>query len=227
MIELNKIYNADCLEFLPELADKSIDCLITDPPYSIGTTSTGTRGNFIDNNLIKPFFEIWIKEIRRCLKDTADFYINTDWRTYSFLYPIVASKMRVTNCIVWDYEWIKAGSHYRFSHEFIIFGNKLEGQKRKFSASERDVWRIKPINFTDTENKFHQAQKPLALIKKMLCNSTKEGNTVLDTFGGSGSTACACADLKRNFIVTEIDQDIFDMSVKRYEEHIKQTRLAL
>ena len=80
----------------------------------------------------------------------------------------ISTKLNVKNCIVWDYEWIKAGSHYRFNHEFIIYGfKKIKGI---FSVS---VWRERPINFTG--EKWHQAEKPLNLIEKMVINSSKGG----------------------------------------------------
>ncbi len=217
-MEINKIYQGDCLEILKKLDDCSVDCLITDPPYSIGTTSTGHRGSWLDNNLIRPFFTQWFTEVKRVLKDDADFYINTDWRTYSFLYPIATEFLSVKNCIVWDYEWIKAGSHYRFSHEFILYGNKADGYKRKFEPSKdnRDVWRIPPVNFTVTKN--HPAEKPVALIQKMLQNSTNEGDLVLDTFIGSGTTAIACIKSGRSYIGIEIDPKYLTIANKRLLE---------
>ena len=209
----NKIIKGNCLDLLKDLKDNSIDLLITDPPYSIGTTSNGVKAIWSDNNLIQPFFELYFTEIQRVLKNGAEFYINTDWRTYPFLFPIIAQKMNVKNCIVWDYEWIKAGSHYRFSHEFIIYG--INGNnKRKFDAGKRDVWRIPPINFT-SKDKFHQAEKPIRLIKEMILNSSNEGDIILDTFVGSGSTAVACYETKRKFIGFEIDDDTFKVAIKR------------
>lgn len=206
----------DCLEEVKKIPDKSVDLVLTDPPYCIGTTSNGCHGNFTDNNLIKPFFDILFSEYKRVCKDTAALYINTDWRTYPFLYPILQKYFDVRNLIVWDYEWIKAGAHYRFSHEFIIYCI-MPNCKRTFPASERDVWRIKPINFTN-KNKLHNAQKPLELLEKAIKNSSKEGDTVLDTFMGSGSTGVACIDTNRNFIGIEIDDNYFEIARKRIEE---------
>lgn len=217
-IKRNFIYNMDCLEGLKKIPNNSINLLITDPPYSIGTTSTGTKGDWLDNNLIIPFFEKWFEEIKRVLSDYGEFYINTDWRTYPFLFPIATTKLMVKNCIVWDYEWIKAGSHYRFSHEFILYGVKTEKGIRKFNASKRDVWRIKPINFTDKKNKHHQSQKPLALIREILLNSSKEGDLVLDTFMGSGTTALACKLLNRNYVGFEINPEYCKIANKRLEQ---------
>lgn len=217
MMELNKIYNEDCLEGMKRIPDGNVDLLITDPPYCIGTTSNGKKGSWSDNNLIRPFFEIYFQEIKRVLKYGAEFYINTDWRTYPFLYPIVEKNLNIKNLIVWDYEWIKAGSHYRFSHEFIIYGVNGDG-KRKFSASERDVWRIRPINFTSRE-KLHNAQKPIELIGKMIKNSSKEGDLVLDTFMGSGTTAICSLDLSRKYIGFEIDEKYYNIALNRISEH--------
>lgn len=221
-----KLYLGDCLEVMKSIPDKSVDAVITDPPYSIGTTSNGMKGSWLDNNLILPFFNEWTSNIKRILRDNGEFYINTDWRTYPFLYPIITTSMRITNCIVWDYEWIKAGSHYRFSHEFIIYGQKNEGQKRKFSASERDVWRIAPMNFTRKE-KDHQQEKPIKLIVKMVINSTSEGDAILDPFMGSGTTGVACVQTGRNFIGIEIDEKYFKIAEKRIKDAQQQMLLPL
>ena len=134
-IELNKIYNEDCLEGMRRIPDGIVDLVVTDPPYCIGTTSNGKKGSWSDNNLIRPFFDAYFKELKRVLKDESDIYINTDWRTYPFLYPIMQEYFVIRNLIVWDYEWIKTGSHYRFSHEFIIYATKGNA-RRKFSASD-------------------------------------------------------------------------------------------
>ena len=220
------IYLGDCLEIMPLLP--KVDLVVTDPPYSIGTTSTGTKGDWLDNNLIRPFFNQFFDLVKEKLFDSGEFYICTDWRTYPFLFPIVTMRMRITNCIVWDYEWIKAGSHYRFSHEFIIYGQKLEVQKRKFSASERDVWRIPPINFTAEKN--HQAEKPVQLISKMILNSSIDHlkdeslslnpSLILDPFLGSGTTLVACKELKRNGIGIEINEKYCEIARQRLRQEI-------
>lgn len=215
-VKLNKIYNEDCLEGMKRIPDNTIDLVVTDPPYCIGTTSNGKKGSWSDNNLIKPFFDAYFMALKRVCKHESELYINTDWRTYPFLYPIMQEYFSIKNLIVWDYEWIKAGSHYRFSHEFIIYAVKGEA-KRKFKASDRDVWRIRPINFTSPK-KLHNAQKPLELIRKMILNSSFEGDTVLDTFMGSGTTAVACKYLKRNFIGFEIDRGYYNIANKRLED---------
>ena len=211
VIEYNKIYNENCLEGMKKISDGSVDLIVTDPPYCIGTTSNGHKCSWDDNNLIKPFFSLLFMEWNRVLKEEAEIYINTDWRTYPILYPIVQKYFRVRNLIVWDYEWVK-GDH-----------------KRRFYAGERDVWRIKPINFTNLKTKKHQAQKPIELIEKMLLNSSNKGDIILDCFVGSGTTAVACINLNRQFVGFEIAEKYFDIANKRIEEAIaaREMRLAL
>lgn len=217
-MKLNKIYNEDCLEGMKQIPDKYIDLVVTDPPYCIGTTSNGCKGNWNDNNLIRPFFDTYFKELKRVCKTTAQLYINTDWRTYPFLYPIMQKYFNIKNLIVWDYEWIKAGNYYRFSHEFIIYAVCESCTKRTFNSGERDVWRIRPINFT-SKSKLHNAQKPIELVKKMILNSSKENDIVLDTFSGSGTTATACKALNRNYIGFEIDENYYYISIRRLNEY--------
>ena len=132
---------------------------------------------------------------------------------------------QVKNLIVWDYEWIKAGSHYRFSHEFIIYAVKGD-TKRRFSASERDVWRIKPVNFTSPD-KLHNAQKPLELIDKMIRNSSVEGDIILDCFSGSGTTAVACINNNRHYICFEIDERYFQVSLDRIKKVLSEPKLVM
>ena len=225
MIELNKIYNEDCLEGMKRIPDNIVDLVVTGPPYCIGTTSNGQKGSWTDNNLIRPFFDAYFRELKRVCKGKSELYINTDWRTYPFLYPIMQKYFNIKNLIVWDYEWIKAGSHYRFSHEFIIYA--IQGDvNRKFSASERDVWRIKPINFTSKE-KLHNAQKPLELVQKMIVNSSNENDVVLDTFMGSGTTAVACIETNRNYIGFEIDEKYYQTALRRIEDLHVEPKLAM
>jgi len=211
---IDQVILGDCLEVMKGIPDESIDLVVTDPPYSVGTTSTGNKGSWTDNNLIRPFFEIFFNEVKRVLKSSGEFYINTDWRTYPLLFPlIISASLVIKNCIFWDYGWFKAGSHYRFSHEFIIYGLKNNETKRKFSASERDVWRIPPINFT--QEKKHPAEKPEELIEKMIINSTNENDLVLDPFLGSGTTAVAAKKLGRHYIGIEIEPKYVEIAKKR------------
>ena len=211
-----KIFNEDCLEGMKKIPPDSVDLIVTDPPFCVGMTANGRKGSYNDFIMLRPFFENLFTDWLRVLKDGGHIYINTDWRTYPFLYPIILKYFEVRNLIIWDYEWIKCGNFYRFSHEFIIFGTK-GNSCRKFGQGQRDVWRIKPVNFT-SKNKYHPSEKPVELCEKMILNSSKEGDTVLDCFMGSGSTGVACMNTGRNFIGCEIDEKYFKVAEKRITE---------
>ena len=83
-----------------------------------------------------------------------------------------------------------------------------------------DVWN--DINFYDKEYKkfkFHTTQKPLTVLYRLIAASTNEGDIVLDMFGGSGSTAIACIDLKRKYILNELDDNYYNKSKKWISNH--------
>lgn len=108
---------------------------------------------------------------------------------------------------------MNAGNWYRFSHEFIIFATNGKS-KREFYAGEKDVWKI-PLDETFPIKRIHPSQKPLKLVKKMILNSSHEGDVVLDCFMGSGTTAVACIKNNRHFIGFEIDEKYFNIANER------------
>lgn len=220
----NKILNENCLEGMLKLKDESVDLIVTDPPYSVGVSSNGSRSNYSDNNLIVPFFKELFSQMERVLKDGGELYLFTDWRTYPLLYPLLEQRFQVRNCIVWDYGWIKAGSWYRFRHEFIIYCTK-GGAKPRFSRGEPDVWQMKPVNFTGS--RYHPAQKPVEVLSRIINNSSQENDLVLDCFVGLGSTIISCIENKRKYIGFEIDERIFNVACKRIEEFIDEKRRVI
>lgn len=211
------LYNADCLEGMKELPDSSIDLLCTDPPYYCGATSNGIKASFGDFQMLKPFWRECFTQWQRVLKEGAHLYINTDWRTYPFLYPLLLEYFQLKNLIVWDYEWIKAGAWYRPRHEFIIFCTNGKSS-RQVPRTEPDVWRLKTPCEVTPQNRVHKSQKPVELCKRMILNSSSEGDVVLDSFCGSGSTGVACVNTNRNFIGFELDEGFYKIAEKRISE---------
>lgn len=212
----------DCLEGLKQIGDQSVDCVITDPPYFLGFKSTGKelgREDWGNQSLLAPIFDALFKELARVLKPNGRIFMFTHWKTYPALYLSAIKHIRVSNLIVWDFEWIKAGRQFRFTHELILHATMPEAVSPK-NRGTSDVWRIKPVNHT--RPRLHLAQKPVEIIRRMLEETTEPGDLILDCFMGSGTTAVACKQTNRNFIGFEIRQDFVEVANKRLELECQQ-----
>lgn len=214
-MEINKIYNEDCLEGIKQIASASIDAIITDPPYFVGMTHNGKKSDYNDLLIMKPFFDSLFKEFSRVIKENGKVYIFCDWRTYAFYYPILLKYINIRNMLVWD-KISGPGSCYAFTHELILFAEKdtpcMKGQ---------NIFRIpcfcSGAKKTNGEM-VHPTQKPVEVIEKLILDSTKENDLVLDCFMGSGTTAVAAKRLNRNFIGFEIQEKYIAISNNRLKQ---------
>lgn len=216
----NIIYNEDCLEGIKRIPDKSIDTIITDPPYFQGLTHNGQKGMFTDLSISKYFFKALLKEMNRVLKKDGCLYFFTDWRGYAFYYPIIDEEMKVQNMLVWD-KGSGAGNFYTFTHELIIFhtGNtkfRCKGGKNIISGIPSFASGAKK---TDGEN-IHPTQKPIKLIEKLIMDSTPEKGIVLDCFMGSGTTAIAALETGRRYLGFELSEKYFEAAKERIQDHV-------
>lgn len=214
-MEINKIYNEDCLEGIQKIASASIDTIITDPPYFIGMTHNGKKGNYNDLIIMKPFFDSLFSEFSRVIKENGKVYIFCDWRTYAFYYPLLLKHISVRNMLVWD-KISGPGSSYAFTHELILFAEK-DTPYMKGS----NIFRIPGFSAEAKKTNgemLHPTQKPVEVIEKLITDSTKEGDLVLDCFMGSGTTAVAAKKLNRNFIGFEIQEKYITISENRLKQ---------
>jgi len=146
-------------------------------------------------------------------------YICFTWRTYSeFELAIKECGLKVSACIVWDKKSIGLGnSNYRPQHEFIFYckGGNWYGDK-----TQSDVW---SLSRGATGKYVHPTQKPVELIEQAIGNSSKSGDTVLDVFGGSGSTLIACEKTGRINRSMELDPKYVDVIIKRWQDFTGKT----
>ena len=210
------------------------DMVFTDPPYGMSYGGGRAQGNHSLNKqggvLVKAHGMILgddktgndlIALIRDALltakmvsKSGASFYICFPWRTYSeFEAAMEECGLTASACIVWDKKSIGLGNaNYRPQHEFIFYckGGAWYGDK-----AQSDVW---SLSRGATGKYVHPTQKPVELIEMALKNSSKGGDTVVDVFGGSGSTLIACEKLNRQAKLMELDPKYCDVIVKRWED---------
>ena len=96
-----------------------------------------------------------------------------------------------------------------------------------FGGGERDIWRIKNAPTFSLKARNHPSEKSVELMEKMILNSSAEGDTVLDSFMGSGSTGVACVNTNRQFIGYELDEKFFKTAERRIEEALAKKRQEL
>ena len=112
-------------------------------------------------------------------------------------------------CIVWAKNVFGLGRGYRHQHEFILFDGKID----EAITNESDLWEIKK----DVQYK-HPTQKPVELSARAIRNSSKPNESVVDLFGGSGSTLISCEQLIRQCYMMELDPRYIDVIIARWEK---------
>jgi DNA modification methylase len=232
------LMKGDCLERMKEIPDKSVDMVLTDPPY-------GTTKNKWD--AIIDFALMW-KELKRITKSGKAMVL---FGTEPF-----SSALRVSNISEYKYDWVwdkaKPGNPLvakfrplRVTEMVSVFckgkhdyyPQMTEREKVKHSGNcktKTDNFIVKKesenrsythyypkdiLHFSNGSqvNRLHPTQKPVALLEYLIKTYTLEGETVLDFTMGSGSTGVACKNLNRNFIGIERDEKYFEIAKNRIE----------
>lgn len=206
----------DCLDLIREIPDASVDCIVCDAPYFQGLTHNGQKAAFTDLSTCKPFFQQLFTEFSRVCKPKRCVYFFTDWRGYAFYFPIFDSVLGARNALIWDKK-SGAGNFYAFCHEFILFHCEKERNIKGVNIIRDIPGFAGGAKKTDGE-KVHPAQKTTALIEKLIADSTRPGDTVLDPMMGSGTTGVVCKRAGRDFIGFELDETYFDIASRRIAE---------
>jgi len=211
MLELNKIYCGDCLELMKQIPDKSIDLVLTDPPYG---TKTNQREEGLMIGEFSNVLPLVLPEIHRVLKNSGAFYCFTSWKQMPEWLLRFQQYFKLQNLLIWDkqrHSGVWSPSSWQFTWEGIYFGIKGKHKIRKY---QRDILK------SELKGKRIAMQKPVDIIGQMIEASSDEGDTILDPFLGSGTTAVACKQLKRNFIGIEISQKYCDIANQRLRQNI-------
>ena len=203
-MEVNKIIRGGgCLEYMQTLPDKSIELILTDPPYGKkadkGTNGFGAAknrryaGGWDGKRPDKAVFD----EMQRVSKNMIIFGAN-----------YFADMLPPSNCwIFWD------------KKREIKFQNPFADGELIYTTFKKPVKRIvfRQQGFiTDSKDKrYHPTQKPSELVQKLIEMFTEEGQTVFDPFIGSGTTAVAAIRAGRKYLGCEIDSEFCDICEQR------------
>lgn len=209
-----QLYLGDCLEILPTLP--KVDAVVTDPPYGIGFPYEGYEDTLVNLEALVASF------VPNCRALAARAIIT----------PGVSNVQRypVADWIgAWTWETTATFGKLGFSQwqPILYYGADLEGFGSVNGALKSDR-----IHFAGGAAKIdggagdiHTCPKPLGFMLRLLTRFTRESETILDPFMGSGTTGVACAQLGRKFIGIEIEPKYFDIACRRIEAAYAQGRL--
>lgn len=208
-----------------------VDLLLTDPPYNVNYTG-GTEDELkiqndnMESEQFKQFLTDAFTAGVSCLKDGGSFYIWFASREHcNFENALNASGLSVRQELIWKKNALVLGRQdYQWKHEPCLYGWKdgashnWYGDRSQTTILEFD----KPTRSAD-----HPTMKPVELFAYQIKNSTKKGETVLDLFGGSGTTIIACEQTGRTGYCMELDPKYCDVIIKRYENLTGDTAVKI
>jgi site-specific DNA-methyltransferase (adenine-specific) len=214
------IYHGDCLDIMPTLEDKSVDMILTDPPYGMKYQSarrTATpQFDKIENDDTVDWLPVLLKECWRVLKDDSHVYMFcNDYAISDFRRAFELAGFKAKRTLVWVKNNHTSGDlhgDYGNKTEFIVYAQK----GRRLLRGGRDT---NVLSFNRVSHLQHPTQKPVDLCEYLIGKSSNEGDTVLDPFAGSGTTGVACLNTGRKFILIEKDASYCEIIKNRIENH--------
>ncbi|MDE6407611.1 MAG: site-specific DNA-methyltransferase [Anaeroplasmataceae bacterium] len=223
----------DSLEGMRQLKQQGIivDLIVTDPPYEITNTTPGGKSEF-SKSIEGAFKELQeehltqgiTKEYLDCmvsLQSKINIYIWCNGSQIPFYLDYFVKERKCKFDILL---WNKTNAiptfynKYLTDKEYVLYFRK-GGYCKPNSYEDAKTIYFSPINAKDKKKYGHPTIKPLDFIKRMIRNSSKENEIVLDPFSGSGTTALACKELNRRFIAFEIVEKYYKISLLRLQEN--------
>lgn len=226
MLKENNIYLGDCLELMKEIPDKSINCIVTDPPYKCisggkphkknqpsGILSKNDGKIFKYNNILASEY---LPEFYRILADNSHLYLMTNMLNIEeFLKQLRLCGFKIHNILSWKKNNCTPSRWYMKNCEWTIFAYKGKAKGINNPGSKMIE------EFPNIKNKLHETQKPVELMQLYINNSSKENDIILDPFAGSFTTAIACIKSNRKFICIEKEEKYFNIGKDRIQKYLE------
>jgi len=202
------------------------DLLITDPPYNVAYEGKTQDALTIQNDAMldanfRQFLCDCYATADAFMRPGAVFYVwHADSEGLNFRAAAGEVGWRVRQCLIWNKNSLVLGRQdYHWKHEPCLYGWK-EGAAH-YWGSDRSQTTV--LDFSRRiRNGEHPTMKPVDLIEYQVKNSSKRGDTVLDLFGGSGSTLIACEKAARSARLMELDPRYVDVIVRRWQDFTGQ-----
>ena len=230
VMEFDYIEQGDCLDLMKDIPDGSIDLIVTDPPYLIENTKAGGKSDLaksiqnmndqIQNNNLTNGFNIKIlDELVRVMKKINIYIWCNHKQIPMYLDYFVKQKGCSFDILIWNKTNAMPlfNNKYLTDKEYCLYFRKSSYCNPQNYESAKTVF-YQPINAKDKKKYGHPTIKPLNIIQTLMCNSSKEGDIILDPFLGSGTTAVAAVNTNRHYIGFELDEKYFDIACQRLDE---------
>ena len=197
------------------------DLWLTDPPYNVayqGKTKDALtiQNDEMDDESFRRFLVSAYSAADSVLKEGAAFYIwHADSEGFNFRGACRDVGWKVRECLVWvKNAFVMGRQDYQWKHEPCLYGWK-EGASHNWYS---DRCQTTVLEFArPNRNGEHPTMKPVELFRYLIANSTRKGQVVLDSFGGSGTTLIACENIGRKACLLELDPVYCDVIVKRWQ----------
>lgn len=215
----NKLILGNCIEELDRLPDKSVDLIITDPPYVLETGAGAWKKKAYKAEIkgMSNGFDLEILDKLVRVMKKINIYI---WCSKSQITELVEFFAGKHNCNWNLITWHKTNplpacnNKYLNDTEYCLFFRE-KGVPIRGSYHTKKTYYVSPLNTKDKKKYNHPTIKPVEYIENFIVNSSSENDIVLDPFMGSGTTGVACKKLNRRFIGMEIDKDYFNTAEQR------------
>ena len=226
-----KLIKGDSFEILQNIPSGSIDLIVCDPPYFLETTGGGGSVNTIKK------LDTSLKDLKKNTDITEGYDIDTFadivdrlqggninayfWCNKAQIPDYFRAYVDRLGCKFDILTWHKVNALPTYSNkylsdtEYCLYFHKGKGKTSPQSYDDAKTYWFEPINHKDKKLYGHPTIKPLHMIERLIRNSSKEGDVVLDCFMGSGTTGVACVNNNRNFIGIEINEEYYKIAQDR------------
>lgn len=209
---ISEVKNIDCIEYMQQFPDNYFELAIVDPPYGLDLAN----------------MNMGVGKSKKASKIQNRKWVAKDWDKEVPTKAYFAELFRVSkNQIIWggNYFELPPCKNYVIWDKEIPLGLSFADCEMAWTSFNNAPRIFRHSAYLDKKNKFHPTQKPVKLYRWLLQNYAKEGDKILDTHLGSGSSRIASDMEGFDFYACELDKDYFEASCKRFDEYKKQIKL--
>ena len=245
-MDVDRIFNMDCIAGMDSIQAGSVDLVVTDPPFAIGFGAVKSNYNRTASRVIEGYGEVkaaeyygftmdWMRQAHRVLKESGSMYVFSGWNNLKdVLRALDDTGFTTVNHIIWKYQFgVVTRKKFVTSHYTCIYACKNERMRRfyPFSRFAKDAKTDagRSLHYKDKEDVWEIKREywtgrqktptklPREIIEKILHYSSIEGDVVLDPFLGSGQVAVVSSLMGRRYLGFEVVKEYYGFAKARLD----------